>query len=246
VAADPNAAELGRLREELATVSGPLPWPHAAKLLSAYRIPLVRSAFAATAAEALERAGEIGYPVVLKISSPDIPHRSDAGGVRLGIESDDEMRAAIDEMLAAVRSYKAKARIEGFELQEELSGWIEAMAGFSAARPFTPLTVVGTGGTLVELYVDRAVASSPFSPAKAEAMINSTRLGALLGGYRNLLPRTELGPLAELTAKLSKLAADFASNIGECDINPVLVRPGTGEVRVVDALLIAGAGSEKR
>lgn len=237
--ASPHAAELDRLREEAMTVSGPLPWPHAARLLTAYGIPLVRSAFAVTPADALERAREIGYPLVLKISSPDIPHRSDAGGVRLGIESDDDLRAAIDEMLVAVRSYKPDAPIEGFELQEELSGWIEAMAGFSAARPFTPLTVVGTGGTLVELHADRAVALSPFSPAKAEAMIKGTRLGTLLGGYRNLMRRTDLGKLAELTAKLSKLAADFAPHITECDINPVLVRPGSGEVRVVDALLIA-------
>jgi acetyltransferase len=236
----PGPAEIARLRDELVTVSGPLPWPHAAKLISAYGIPLVRSAFAVSPADALERAREIGYPVVLKISSPDIPHRSDAGGVRLGIKNDEELRTAVGEMLGAVTSYKPDARIEGFELQEELSGWVEAMAGFSAARPFTPLTIVGTGGTLVELHADRAVSLSPFSPAKAEAMIKTTRLGTLLGGYRNLLPRTDLGKLAEVTSKLSKLAADFAGEISECDVNPVLVRPGSGEVRVVDALLIAG------
>jgi acetyltransferase len=236
----PAADRLSRLREEVAACSGPLPWPLAAKLLAAYGIPLVRSGFAKTVEEASQRAKEIGYPIVLKISSPDIPHRSEAGGVALGIADDDGLRAAIGRMLASVKVYRPEAGVDGLELQEQLSDWVEAMAGFSQAHPFAPLTIVGMGGTLVELQADRAVSLSPFSSAKAEAMIEATRLGKLLGGYRNLVPKTGIAELAALVSNLSRLAADFSGQISECDINPVLVHPGSGEVRVVDALLIAG------
>ena len=245
VAGPPQAGEIGKLREKIAAASGPVTWPLAAELLAAYGIPLVRSRFAATASEAVAHATELGYPVVLKISSPDVPHRSEAGGVALGIADEEGLREAIERMLAAVDASRPGARIEGFELQEQLSGWVEAMAGFSAAAPFSPLTIVGTGGTLVELQADRAVSLSPFAPAKARGMIETTRLGALLGGYRNLMPKTDTSGLAGLVSDLSRLAADFAGLIGECDLNPILIRPGSGEVRVVDALIIAASRPER-
>ena len=103
--------------------------------------------------------------------------------------------------------------------------------------------VVGTGGTLVELVADRAVELAPLSPQQAVEMLQQTRLGKLLEGYRNLLPRTDLGPLAGVLHALSNLAMDLGDLIDACDLNPVLVSKGTGAVCVVDALLIArGAG----
>jgi acetyltransferase len=177
---------MGSLREEIAASSGPLPSRLAAKLLEAYGIPLVRSRFARSTSEATTLAAELGYPVALKISSPDIPHRSEVGGVALGIPDETSLGAAIERMLVSVRAYEREARIEGFELQEELCGWVEAMAGFTAATPFSPIAIIGTGGTMVELEADRVVSLTPFSPAKAQSMIARTRLGALLRGYRNL------------------------------------------------------------
>ena len=208
-------------------------------LLAAYDIPFVPSGEAADEASALAVADRIGYPLVLKIVSPDIAHRSDVGGVALGIAGPDALRAAMAKMTAQVRSALPKARLTGFELQAQLSGQIEAMAGFVAAPPFGALLTIGTGGTMVELQDDRSLELCPFAPDRAEAMIRDTRLGALLGGYRNLVPGTDIAPLARLASNLSRLAADLGDLLGECDINPVLVTPGSGDVHVVDALIIA-------
>ena len=133
-----------------------------------------------------------------------------------------------------------EARITGFELQEYLVDHIEAMVGFVAAPPFGALLTVGTGGTMVELQGDRCVNLCPLTPECTIEMIATTRLGAALSGYRNLIPKTNIAPLARLAANLSELAADLSGDIAECDLNPVLVRKSTGEVCVADALLVAG------
>ena len=131
------------------------------------------------------------------------------------------------------------AVIDGFELQEELVDCVEAIVGFKATPPFGALVVVGMGGTLVELQADRALGLSPASAAEAAGMIDRTRLGALLHGYRNLILRTDTAELVNLVCKLSNLAADLCDVLTECDLNPVLIRKGSGEVRVVDALFVA-------
>jgi acetyltransferase len=92
---------------------------------------------------------------------------------------------------------------------------------------------------LVELEADKALSLSPVTAAEAGGMIASTRLGKTLDGYRNLIPRTNMAPLAALVSNLSELAADFADLVPECDLNPVLIRKGSGDVRVVDALFVA-------
>jgi ATP-grasp domain len=193
--------------------------------------------------EAVETASKIGYPLVAKIASPDIPHRSDIGGVELGIENAKMLRDAIDRISRKIREARPRARIEGFELQPELTHRLEAMAGFIAAPPFGALVLVGTGGTLVELEADRALGLSPLSRTEANSMIRRTRLGALLRGYRNLVVKTDTAALANLLAKLSRLALDLHEHLAECDLNPVLIREGSGEVTVVDALLVAGRRS---
>jgi acetyltransferase len=113
------------------------------------------------------------------------------------------------------------------------------MVGFKATPPFGALMVVGTGGTLVELQSDRSLGLSPVSAAEAIAMIDSTRIGAVLAGYRNLIPKTDTTMLARLVCHLSELAADMCDVLAECDLNPVLIRKGSGDVRVVDALFVA-------
>ena len=226
------------LRAAIAGHTGALPDALTRRLLTAYDIPFVASAHADDAAAALAAAERIGYPLVLKIASPDIAHRSDVGGVTLGIASPEALRAAMALMRAQVGSALPAARLTGFELQAQLIGHIEAMAGFVAAPPFGALLTIGTGGTMVELQADRCLELCPLTPARAAAMIGETRLGALLGGYRNLLPVTDIAPLARLASNLSRLATDLGDLLGECDINPVLVAPGTGEICVVDALIV--------
>jgi len=232
-------ADLAALRAAIGGHTGALPATLTRQLLAAYDIPFVPSADAADEATAIAAAARIGYPLVLKIVSPDIAHRSDVGGVALGIADPEALSVAMARMTKQVRAALPDARLTGFELQRYFIGQIEAMAGFVAAPPFGTLLTIGTGGTMVELQADRSLELCPFTPSRASAMIRETRLGALLDGYRNLVPATDITALARLASNLSRLAADLGDLLAECDINPVLVAPRTGDVHVVDALIIA-------
>jgi acetyltransferase len=245
----PDARRLGHrkltpereaLKREIAGLSGSLPRPLVGRLLASYGIPVVKSAVARSAAEAVLVAAKIGYPMVVKVVSAGVPHRSDVGAVQLGIKDEAGLKAAVALIESNVREKVPGAVIEGYELQEELIDCLQAMVGYQAAPPYGALTIVGSGGVLVELEADKALSLSPLSASEAGAMVAGTRLGKTLDGYRNLIPRTDLGPLGKLVANLSELAADFADLVPECDLNPVLIRKGSGNVRVVDALFVAG------
>jgi acyl-CoA synthetase (NDP forming) len=235
--------ERAELRREIVDLRGPLPAQMVGRLLGSYGIPTVKSAVARSAAEALRLAPGIGYPMVVKVMSRDVPHRSDIGAVQLGIRDEAQLSVAVALIERNVREKAPGAVIDGYEMQEELVDCLQAMVGYQAAPPYGALTIVGSGGVLVELEADRALGLSPVDTAEAGAMLAATRLGKVLGGYRNLIPRTDIAPLASLVAKLSELAADFRDVMPECDLNPVLIRKGSGDVRVVDALFVAvGAG----
>lgn len=238
----PLTAEQARLKTEIATQTGPLPAGIANRLLAAYGIPLVKSAVAGSAAEALGLAPSVGYPMVVKVVSRDVPHRSDVGAVQLGIADETGLIAALALIERNVMVALPKARIEGYELQEQLVDCTQAMVGYQAAPPYGALVIVGTGGVMVELEADRSLNLAPVTAAEAAGMIETTRLGAGLSGYRNLAPRTDILRLADAVARLSELAADFHDVIAECDLNPIMVRRSSGDVRVVDALFIAGRG----
>lgn len=231
--------EHAALRRELAGIRGPLSADLTARLLDLYKIPVVKSVVVASAAEAERAAEAIGYPLVAKVVSADIPHRSDIGAVQLGITDAVGLAEAIARIELNVSHHRPGAVIDGFELQEELIDRVQAMVGYQSAPPYGALMVVGTGGVLVELEDDRALSLSPASSAEALAAIGSTRLGQRLAGYRTLMPPTDMAPLAGLVSRLSELAAHFHDLVPECDLNPVLVRKGSGEVRVVDALFVA-------
>jgi acetate---CoA ligase (ADP-forming) len=228
------------LRQELRRVSGTLPPELCVRVLKAYGLPFVRSVAVKDAGEALERAHEVGFPMVVKITSADILHRSDVGGVVLGIDSRSELENAVARIAANVAAAAPQARIDGFELQEQFQGDAEAMIGFAATPPFGSLVVVGTGGTMVELHADRAVRLAPIEIDDATGMIEATRLGKLLAGYRNLMPETDTSKLADLLVRTSRIAADLGDLVAACDLNPVLVRKGSGAVRLVDALMLSG------
>lgn len=230
------------LRQEAAGIRGPLPSPLVGRLLASYGIPGVKSATARSAMEAVALAGRVGYPMVVKVVSADVPHRSDVGAVQLGIRDEAGLRAALALIERIVREKVPTATIDGYELQEELIDCVQAMVGYQAAPPYGALAIVGIGGVLVELEADKALSLCPVTPTEAGAMLGATRLGKLLDGYRNLIPRTDTAPLDGLVSNLSALAADFADLVPECDLNPVLIRKGSGEVRVVDALFVASGG----
>ncbi|MCU4179643.1 acetate--CoA ligase family protein [Bosea sp. BH3] len=207
-------------------------------LLHAYGIPVTRSIVVKDEHEAVARKDEIGFPMVVKVASRDVQHRSDVGGVLLDIGNGDELRAAIATIASNVAKALPNATIDGYELQEQLVDAVEAMAGFTDASPFGQMIVLGSGGTLVELLADRAVALGPLKHDEAQAMLAKTRLHRLLSGYRNLMTPTDTAPLVDVAIHLSELASDLGDVIAACDLNPVLVRKGTGEIRVVDALFV--------
>jgi acetyltransferase len=228
---------LAGLRAEISRHAGVLPGALCVKLLAAYGISFVRSLTLGPDG-VLPDGAAIDFPVVVKVASRDIAHRSDIGGVKLGVS-----RAGLADAVAAIRASvtaaKPDATIDGYEIQEQAVDCVEALAGFSTAPPFGALTILGTGGTLAELEADHASSLGLIDPARALAMIAGTRLGQVLGGYRNLVPKTDLTGFADLVCRLSALAADLSDVLAECDLNPVMIRKGSGEVKAVDVLMVA-------
>ncbi|MFE7330158.1 acetate--CoA ligase family protein [Streptomyces sp. NPDC057565] len=232
------AALLAELREEIAVHHGPLPYALVQRIVSAYGLPYVRSRLARDEDEAVTFAHDRGFPVVVKIASKDVPHRVDVGGVVVGIEDEDALRAAVRGIRERMRALP-HAEVDGYEVQAAVTGSIEGILGFTREEPLGSLVVAGSGGSLAELVGDRAVDLAPVSPQGALDMIAQTHLGRLLSGYRRLAQPTDVGPLAEVIVRFSALAAELGDLIVEADLNPAFIREGTGEVTLVDALFIA-------
>jgi acetyltransferase len=218
---------------------GPLPAELSARLLSAYGLPVVRSELAVDEAAAVRAADAIGYPVVVKVASPDVPHRADVGGVAVGLADAAAVQAAVRAVRASVQAALPGARLDGFEVQEHVTGSLEAVVGFVSDPVFGATMVVGAGGALVELLDDRAVGLAPLDTTRARSLVAGTRLAAVAAGYRNLAPPTPLDGLVEVLVGFSRLASDLAPWLGEGDLNPVLIEPGSGRARLVDCLLVA-------
>lgn len=228
---------LSLIRDEVERGRSQLPPETCLEILAAYGIPTSPSLVVADAAEAAERIAGIGFPLAVKVVSRDIAHRSELGGVVLGVHDRDGLLAAIARIADSVATAAPDAAIDGYELQREVRGDLEAVVGFVASPPFGVKVLVGTGGTLVELTDDLAMGLAPLTVADAQALIASTKLGRRMDGYRNLIARTGTQPLAELVSNLSLMARDLGDRIIACDLNPVMIRAGSGEVAVVDVLM---------
>jgi len=235
----PQPAGLEDLRAELAGVTGPLGYDLTRRIMVAYELPAVMSALAADADSAVALADRIGYPLVAKIASPDVPHRADVGGVVVGIRDAAALRQAIAQIGDRVARARPGLRIEGFELQPQLAADTEALLGFTVEPPVGAMVVVGAGGSLAELMRDRAADLAPVSLTEAMAMIARTELGRLLAGYRGLAAPTDLGPLARLVQQVASMAADLQDVLSAADFNPTFVTSPSGQVRIADALFIA-------
>lgn len=206
-------------------------------LLSAEGLPVPKEELVTTANAAAEAAIRLGFPVVMKIESPDILHKTEAGGVKLGITSETEARIAFEAIMANAHAYAPDADLRGVSVQEMVSGGVEALVGLVRHEPFGFGLVVGIGGVLVELVKDSAFDLLPIDPARAEAMIGRTKLASLLEGYRGT-PKADRKALAELLVQLSDFAAKYGDDIEAIDLNPVTVLSEGKGVRVLDALII--------
>ena len=173
----------------------------------------------------------------MKILSPDIKHKTECGGVKVGIKNDDEAKAAFEEIMANAAAYDPKARLDGVIIQEMIpSSAVEVLLGVIHDPSFGPVIVFGAGGILVELMKDSVLGLAPLNRDDAIEMINSTRIVKMLKGFRGS-PETDIDALADALVNLSFLASDFADEIAALDINPLMVLPKGKGVCAVDALI---------
>lgn len=206
------------------------------EVLKAYGFPTPKSMLGATEDECVKAARQIGYPVVMKIASPDIIHKSDAGGVKVGVKSDDELRAAFRSIMENARRYKADARIKGVLVQEMVRSAKETILGASQDPTFGPVIMVGLGGIYVEVLKDVVFRVAPIDEREAMNMVESIKTIKLLRGVRGEKP-SDLKAIADSLQRLSQLVVDFPE-IKEFDINPLLVLEEGRGARVVDARII--------
>ena len=205
-------------------------------IAAGFEVPLERSVKDADAA--VQAADALGYPVVLKILSEDIPHKTEAGGVALNLADADAVRAASARIFASVAAHAPQARIEGLLVAPMLRGGTELIAGISRDPVFGPVVMVGMGGIYAEVLRDVAVQPAPVSQAQALAMIRSLRLFPLLDGARGQA-RADIDAAARAVARLSEFACTHRDQVGEIDLNPILVRPQGQGIAILDALLVA-------
>ena len=196
--------------------------PEAKALLSAYGIPVVATRTAAGVEQAVAAAGDIGYPVAVKILSPDITHKTDVGGVALDLENADAVRLAGTGMLKRVAALAPKARIDGFSVQQmaRRPEAHELIIGVALDPVFGPVMLFGQGGIAVEVMDDHAVALPPLNVVLARDMISRTRVAALLAGYRNR-PPAAMDAIIQVLIQVSQMVADLPELV-ELDINPLL------------------------
>lgn len=189
------------------------------KLLVAAGINVVDTRLATTKEEAVRVAGQIGFPVVLKIVSPDISHKSDAGGVRLGIENEKQVDKAYDDIMASIAAKHPEAKIEGVSVQKMARPGIEVIIGMSKDAQFGPVLMFGLGGIFVEILKDVAFRIVPLTRQDADEMVREIKGFPLLEGYRGQEP-ADLAKLEDLLLKVSSFV-EQNPKIKELDINPV-------------------------
>ncbi len=195
------------------------------QVLSAYGIPVNPTSVAHDQEEAVRLADGMGFPLVMKIHSQDILHKSEANGIRLDLRCVEDVREAFGRILADARAFRPDAEIQGVTLQPMLkSSGCELILGTKRDRDFGPVLLFGTGGIMTEILRDRALALPPLNRLLARRLMEETRVFQVLKGFRNQ-PPADLTALEEILIRLSQLASDFAE-IEELDINPMIIADG--------------------
>jgi acyl-CoA synthetase (NDP forming) len=211
---------------------------HRAKaLLAPFGLPESHERLAGSAAEAVAAADALGYPVALKIASPDIAHKTEAGGVILSVQDRTAAVAAFDAIIASVNRYKSGARIEGVLVQKMAPRGRELVIGMVNDPTFGPIMMVGLGGTMVELMGDVVHRPAPVDVAEAIDMLRGLKSAPLLTGFRGSAS-IDLTPAAELIANLSQAALAYRDRIAEMELNPVIVHDDGSGLTIADALIM--------
>jgi acetyltransferase len=182
-----------------------------------------------------------GYPLVMKIQSRDIPHKSEVGGVRVGITTKGEVFLAYEALLQNARRHRPDADIQGVLVGPMAKKGVEIIIGTMLDSTFGPMIMVGLGGITTELFRDVIYRPAPVSAEEATAMLGELKAAPLLNGFRGAA-KADIAALSELISQISVLAAQYAAEISEIEINPVLVHPEGKGVTVVDALVVGRRG----
>ena len=204
-------------------------------LLKAYGIPISKEAIAQTAADAVKIARKIGFPVVAKVVSPDILHKSDMGGVVLNLGNAAEVKKAFNDITARVKKLKNKPKLEGILIAQQVKADLELVVGASLDAEMGPVVLFGTGGIDIELMKDVALAGAPIDAAEAKKLIARTKAGVKIKGYRGK-PALHEPSVVKALVGLSNLIADAGNRIASIDVNPFLINERTGVA--VDALVV--------
>jgi len=202
------------------------------EVLKAYGLPLPKSALAKTEADAIKIAKQIGYPVVMKIASPQIIHKSDAGGVKVNLTNDSEIKEAFKTIIANAKKYNKNAEIKGVLIVEMVKGGKELIIGSKLESGFGPVIMLGMGGIYVEVLKDVTFKLAPVTDKEADDMIASIKTQKLLQGVRGEKP-SDIAKLSECIQRLSQLVTDF-KEIKELDMNPVLVMEKGKGCKILD------------
>jgi len=189
--------------------------------MTAYGIPTAPVKLARSETEAAEIAAGLGFPVVLKVASPDIPHKSDVGGVLLNIQTPEEAATGFRSVTERARRARPDAKIEGVHIQRQLPDGQEVILGARRDAQFGALMMFGSGGVEVEGLKDVAFALAPLTLSEAEDMLRRTWAGRKLNGYRNI-PPVDAEAVKDILQRLAQLAYDFPE-IAEIEINPLRV-----------------------
>ena len=208
------------------------------ELIAAWGIPITREATAGSPEAAVAAAETIGYPVALKVDSPDILHKTEAGVIRLGLTDGAQVRAAYGDIMSnAAAAAPAGAAINGALVQEMVSGGVEVIIGVSYDAQLGPTLLFGVGGVMVEVYNDVALRLCPITRPEALEMINQVKGSRLLHGFRGT-PPADMDALAAALVSVSQLAVNLEGTLSELDINPLMVLPAGQGIKAADALAV--------
>ena len=205
------------------------------QLLKAYGIRASRDVLCTSAAEAVRAAKKVGFPVVMKVSSPELAHKSDLGLVKIGVETASEVRATFDALTKRARRFGRAAEIEGVLVCEMVTNGVECVVGVSHDDLFGPVVMAGLGGIFVEVLEDVSFRVPPFGRRDAQAMLRELRGFPLLQGARGAKP-ADVDAFVDVIEKVQRLALDLADDVSELDINPLVVK-ARGAV-ALDALVV--------
>ncbi|MDD4402410.1 MAG: acetate--CoA ligase family protein [Desulfitobacteriaceae bacterium] len=206
-------------------------------VLRKYNIPLAAEALVKSADDALAFADKTGYPLVMKVDSPDIPHKTEAGVVKLNICDPDSLRVAYTEILQKAKDYNPEAKINGVLVQEMVTDGTEVIIGMKNDAQFGPTLLFGLGGIFVEVMKDVSLRIAPVTKREAMEMLEDTKGFRILQGARGKKP-ADINALCDLLVRIGLMVVEQKARIVELDLNPVIVLPEGQGVKVVDALIL--------